>query len=62
MPELAEVDYFRKRWNPGLKQRIEAVEIHGQKRLFRGIDAKQFSSLRRRAKLKVVRGLEFISA
>jgi formamidopyrimidine-DNA glycosylase len=38
MPELAEVDYFRKQWNPGLKKRIEAVEVHGKKRLFRGID------------------------
>jgi formamidopyrimidine-DNA glycosylase len=39
MPELAEVDYFRKRWNPGLKQRIERVEVHGKKRIFRGHDA-----------------------
>ena len=31
MPELAEVDYFRKRWNPGLKHCIEAVEIHEKK-------------------------------
>ena len=38
MPELAEVDYFRKQWNPGLKHRIEAVELHGKKRLFRGVD------------------------
>ena len=43
MPELAEVDYFRKQWNPGLKQRIEAVEIHGKKRIFRGIDTAQFA-------------------
>jgi formamidopyrimidine-DNA glycosylase len=38
MPELAEVDYFRKQWNPGLKQRIDRVEVHGKKRIFRGID------------------------
>jgi formamidopyrimidine-DNA glycosylase len=38
MPELAEVDYFRKQWNPGLQQRIKGVEIHGKKRIFRGID------------------------
>lgn len=38
MPELAEVDYFRKRWNPGLKHRIEAVLIHPRTRIFRGID------------------------
>jgi formamidopyrimidine-DNA glycosylase len=42
MPELAEVDYYRKRWDPGLKQRITGVEIHAQKRIFRGIDAKEF--------------------
>ena len=42
MPELAEVDYFRKQWNPGLGHRIEAVAIHDQKRIFRGIDPKQF--------------------
>lgn len=42
MPELAEVDYFRKRWNAGLKQRIEAVELHAAKRIFRGIDVGAF--------------------
>jgi formamidopyrimidine-DNA glycosylase len=42
MPELAEVDYFRKRWNPGLKQRIETVEVHAGKRIFRGIDLREF--------------------
>ncbi|MCE0521932.1 MAG: hypothetical protein LV480_03375 [Methylacidiphilales bacterium] len=38
MPELAEVDYFRKRWNPGLGHRIEAVVIHPKARVFRGTD------------------------
>jgi formamidopyrimidine-DNA glycosylase len=42
MPELAEVDYFRKQWNPGLKHRIDEVLVHDKKRIFRGIDAKQF--------------------
>jgi formamidopyrimidine-DNA glycosylase len=42
MPELAEVDYFRKQWNPGLKHRIDAVEVHGKKRIFRGIDMERF--------------------
>jgi formamidopyrimidine-DNA glycosylase len=42
MPELAEVDYFRKRWNPGLGHRIDEVAIHEKKRIFRGIDTKQF--------------------
>jgi formamidopyrimidine-DNA glycosylase len=42
MPELAEVDFFRKQWNPGLGHRIDEVAIHEKKRLFRGIDTKQF--------------------
>ncbi len=41
MPELAEVDYFRKRWNPGLKHCIGKVLLHEKKRLFRGIDTKE---------------------
>jgi formamidopyrimidine-DNA glycosylase len=36
MPELAEVDYFRKQWNPGLGRRIDAVAIHPKARIFRG--------------------------
>jgi len=36
MPELAEVEYFRRRWDPGLGQKIQRVELHGQKRIFRG--------------------------
>lgn len=43
MPELAEVEYIRTRWNPGLKHRIEKVALHEKKRIFRGIDAKEFS-------------------
>ena len=42
MPELAEVDYIRKQWNPGFHHRIEEVAIHDKKRIFRGIDVKQF--------------------
>jgi formamidopyrimidine-DNA glycosylase len=38
MPELAEVEWFRKQWNPGLKQRIDAVLVHDRKRIFRGGD------------------------
>ena len=36
MPELAEVEYFRKQWDPGLGQKVVAVELHSQKRIFRG--------------------------
>ena len=35
IPELAEVDYFRKRWNPGLGQRIVQVITHPWTRLYR---------------------------
>jgi formamidopyrimidine-DNA glycosylase len=36
MPELAEVDYFRKQWNPGFGKRIVSVVTHPWTRLFRG--------------------------
>lgn len=36
MPELAEVEYYRKRWDAGLEARIQAVGLHGAKRVFRG--------------------------
>jgi formamidopyrimidine-DNA glycosylase len=41
MPELAEVEWHRKQWNPGLGAKILAVELHSQKRVFRGTDARQ---------------------
>jgi formamidopyrimidine-DNA glycosylase len=40
MPELAEVEYFRKRWDAGLGERIVAVQLHGEKRIFRGADVR----------------------
>ena len=38
MPELAEVEYFRRRWDPGLGDVVVAVQLHGKKRIFRGTD------------------------
>jgi len=38
MPELAEVEYFRKQWDVGRKQKIAAVHLHEKKRIFRGIN------------------------
>ncbi|MCB1064682.1 MAG: Fpg/Nei family DNA glycosylase [Verrucomicrobiae bacterium] len=35
MPELAEVEYFRKEWNPGLGQTVRRVHLHPQARIFR---------------------------
>jgi len=40
MPELAEVEWYRKQWNAGLGQRIVALQLHAQKRIFRGADAR----------------------
>ncbi|MDQ6632659.1 MAG: Fpg/Nei family DNA glycosylase [Verrucomicrobiota bacterium] len=42
MPELAEVEFYRKQWNGGLKQKVVALHLHGAKRIFRGIDLSNF--------------------
>lgn len=39
MPELAEVEYYRKQWDAGLGQRVARVQVHGKTRVFRGSDA-----------------------
>jgi formamidopyrimidine-DNA glycosylase len=36
MPELAEVEYFRRRWDAGVGQTILSVELRAEKRIFRG--------------------------
>ena len=38
MPELAEVEYFRRRWDDGIGQRVVRVDLHGKKRVFRDSD------------------------
>jgi formamidopyrimidine-DNA glycosylase len=38
MPELAEVEFFRKQWDRGLGQKVMAVQLHPRKRIFRGSD------------------------
>ena len=38
MPELAEVEYFRRRWDDGIGERVVRVELHREKRIFRGSD------------------------
>lgn len=53
MPELAEVEYFRKRWDAGLGERIVAVDLHGEKRIFRGTDVKGLQRRLVRQKLLV---------
>ncbi|HEU5080550.1 MAG TPA: DNA-formamidopyrimidine glycosylase family protein [Opitutaceae bacterium] len=49
MPELAEVEYFRKRWNPGLHEKIERIAAHPKTRVMRGVDAAEMSSALRGA-------------
>lgn len=34
VPELAEVEFYRKQWNPGLGGKIRAVALHSGKRIF----------------------------
>ena len=36
MPELAEVEYYRRQWDPGLGQKVLRVQLHPRKRIFRG--------------------------
>ena len=35
MPELAEVEYYRRQWDPGVGQEILRVQLHAGKRIFR---------------------------
>ncbi len=44
MPELAEVEWYRKRWSPGLSERILRVHLHGAKRVFRGSTPEEITS------------------
>ena len=39
MPELAEVEWFRKQWGPGLGDEIADVKAHSRKYVFRGTDS-----------------------
>ena len=43
MPELAEVEYFRRQWNDGLGARVTAVLLHTAKRPLRGLEAAALS-------------------
>src|SRR5262249_45706277 len=36
MPELAEVEWFRKQWSPGVGAEIVDLRLHGKNRVFRG--------------------------
>jgi formamidopyrimidine-DNA glycosylase len=45
VPELAEVEYYRRVWDAGLRQPITAVALHAGKRLFRGEDTARLVEL-----------------
>jgi formamidopyrimidine-DNA glycosylase len=40
MPELAEVEYYRSQWDPGIGAKVLAVDLHADKRIFRGTDTR----------------------
>jgi formamidopyrimidine-DNA glycosylase len=40
MPELAEVEWFRKQWDCGRGERIVDLTLHARKRVFRGTDTR----------------------
>lgn len=41
MPELAEVEWYRKQWNAGLGKKIVDVRLHARNRVFRGINTRE---------------------
>jgi formamidopyrimidine-DNA glycosylase len=41
MPELSEVEWFRKQWNPGLGAEIVDLSLHARNRVFRGESVRQ---------------------
>ena len=45
MPELAEVEYYRKQWDAGVGARVTRVALHAGKRPLRAVDAKTFSDV-----------------
>jgi formamidopyrimidine-DNA glycosylase len=51
MPELAEVEFFRKQWDAGRGQKVLAVLVHPAKRVFRGINMARFRQLLTGARL-----------
>jgi len=44
MPELAEVEFYRKQWDSGKNQKITSVAVHADKRIFRFTQPKQLRS------------------
>jgi len=42
MPELAEVEWFRKQWDAGLGAQVVDLSLHARNRVFRGSDVPEF--------------------
>lgn len=51
MPELAEVEYYRKRWDPGVDESVQSFVANREKRLFRDVDFSAMDTFLRGAKL-----------
>jgi len=51
MPELAEVEFYRKKWNPGLQLKIKEVLFSEEVGVFRNCNIKKLSKLLRCEKL-----------
>ena len=51
MPELAEVEYYRKQWDVGIGRKIVSVAMHPEKRIFRFTDPAKLSSALQGARL-----------
>ena len=45
MPELAEVEWFRKQWNPGLGAEVVDLSLHTRNRVFRGENLRELQQL-----------------
>ena len=43
MPELAEVEYYRKQWLPAIGQTVIGVNLNRHKRVFRGVNCTSLS-------------------
>jgi len=46
MPELAEVDFYRRQWDEGLREKITQVQLHAEKRIFRGTNPRLLEAVR----------------
>jgi formamidopyrimidine-DNA glycosylase len=62
MPELAEVEYFRKRWDVGFGKKVVLVRLHGEKRVFRGtnVRALEHQLIKHRLLCSVARGKQML--